>query len=170
MKDWAPFGRIAKPHGLKGELKFYPFLSNPDLYKEVKIVVFENHDPKREIQIESFRGAKSPFIIKLKGWDSIESSNELRGTVLLAPREKLQILPEGQYYWFEIEGLEVYDIQGVYHGRVEEVMETGSNDVYVVRNGKKELLLPAIDWVVKKVDLEGNRLTFEFIEGLGDAI
>ncbi len=170
MKDWAPFGRIAKPHGLKGELKFYPFLSNPDLYREVKIVAFENHDPKREIQIESLRGAKPPFIIKLKGWDSIESSNELRGTVLLAPREKLQVLPEGQYYWFEIEGLEVYDIQGVYHGRVEEVMETGSNDVYVVRNGKKELLLPAIDWVVKKVDLEGNRLTFEFIEGLGDAV
>ena len=49
-------------------------------------------------------------------------------------------------------------------------METGSNDVYIVRNGKKELLLPAIDWVVKEVDLEGNRLTFEFIEGLGDAV
>ncbi len=170
MKDWAPFGKIAKPHGLKGELKFYPFVSNPNLYKDVKTVAFENQNPIREIQIESIRGAKAPYIIKLKGWDSIESSSELRGTVLLAPRDEFQSLPECSYYWFEIEGLEVYDIQGVYHGRVEEVMETGSNDVYVVRNGKKELLLPAIDWVVKEVDLEDNRLTFEFIEGLGDAV
>jgi len=170
MKDWVPFGNLARPHGLKGELKFYPFVSDPDLYKNVKTVAFENQNPIREIQIESLRGAKSPYILKLKGWDSVESSSELRGTVLLAPRNEFQSLPEGQYYWFEIEGLEVYDIQGVYHGRVEEVMETGSNDVYIVRNGKKELLLPAIDWVVKKVDLEGNRLTFEFIEGLGDAV
>jgi 16S rRNA processing protein RimM len=170
MKDWVPFGNLARPHGLKGELKFYPFVSNPDLYKNVKTVAFESQNPIREIQIESLRGAKAPFIIKLKGWDSIESSSELRGTSLLAPRDQFQILPEGSYYWFEIEGLEVFDIQGAYHGRVEEVMETGSNDVYVVRNGKKELLLPAIDWVVKEVDLEGNRLTFEFIEGLGDAV
>ncbi len=167
MKDWAPFGKIAKPHGLKGELKFYPFVSNPDLYKNVKTVAFDGQNPIREIQIESLRGAKLPFIIKLKGCDSIDSSSELRGKILLAPRDQFQSLPDGRYYWFEIEGLDVYDTQGIYHGRVEEVMETGSNDVYVVRNGKKELLLPAIDWVVKKVDLEGNRLTFEFIEGLG---
>ena len=129
MKDWVPFGKIFKPHGLKGELKFYPFLSNPELYKKVSIVTFKSHEKKREIHIESLRGAKSPFIIKLKGCDSIESANEIRGTVLLAPRQQLKVLSEGCYYWFEIEGLEVYDIHGVYHGRVEEVMETGSNDV-----------------------------------------
>ena len=166
MNGWVPFGKIVKPHGLKGELKFNPFISNQNFYKDVKTVIIENERPIRKIKIETIRGVKSPYILKLNGWDSIESSNELRGKVLLAPRNEFRDLPEGQYYWFEIKGLEVYDIKGTYYGRVEEVIETGSNDVYLVRNGKKELLLPAIDWVVKKVDLEGNSLTFEFIEGL----
>ena len=170
MTDWVPFGKLGKTHGLKGELKFFPFLSDPDLYCGVKTVLFEDLTSKKETQIESLRGAKPPFIIKLKGWDSVDDSKKLRGEVLLAPRNQFESLSEGQFYWFEIEGLEVYDIEGVYHGRVEEVMETGSNDVYVVKNGNKELLLPAIDWVVKKVDLEGNRLTFQFVEGLGDAV
>jgi 16S rRNA processing protein RimM len=166
MKGWVPFGRLGKTHGLKGELKFYPFISSPDLYRGVKTIAFEDRDSNQEVRIESLRGANSPFIIRLEGWDSIDDSEELRGELVLAPRNEFESLPEGQFYWFEIEGLEVYDVDGVYHGRVEEVMETGSNDVYVVKNGDKELLLPAIDWVVKKVDLESNRLTFQFVEGL----
>ena len=80
--------------------------------------------------------------------------------------EDFQPLPEGEYYWFQIEGLQVFDEEGRYYGTVNEIIVTGSNDVYVVQDGDKELLLPMIDSVVKSIDLEENKLIFHIIEGL----
>jgi 16S rRNA processing protein RimM len=75
-------------------------------------------------------------------------------------------LPDDEYYWFEIKGLRVYDHDGHYYGNIEEIIRTGSNDVYVVRDDKRELLLPMIDSVVKKIDLKAGELIFYPVEGL----
>ncbi|MEE8269716.1 MAG: ribosome maturation factor RimM, partial [Nitrospinaceae bacterium] len=75
-------------------------------------------------------------------------------------------LPEGEYYWFQIEGIRVFDEEDRYYGTVNEIIVTGSNDVYVVQDGNKELLLPMIDSVVKSIDLKENKLVFHIIEGL----
>ena len=83
-----------------------------------------------------------------------------------ALRAYFKALPDGEYYWFEIEGLNVYDEEGDYYGQVVEIIKTGSNDVYVVQDGKKEVLLPMIDSVVKVIDLEQGKLVFKNIEGL----
>ena len=160
--DWIPVGRVTRTHGLKGELKFFP-TDQEDLavQNDQKILLGE-----ATFKINSVRGAKSPFIIKFEGVDSIEAAQILAGQEVLVAREDFESLPEGEYYRFEIEGLKVFDDTGKYYGVIEDIIETGSNDVYVVRENDKEWLVPMIDSVVKSIDLEKGKLIFHCVEGL----
>jgi len=167
--DWAPFAKLARTHGLKGELKLHPFFTDPDLCRPGDSVLLAGDaadDAGREYCVESMRGAAAAPIVKFAGCDSIETAKTLRGLTVFVPRKNFKPLAEGRYYWFEVQGLEAYDEAGKYYGRISEVIETGSNDVYVVTGGGRELLLPAIDWVIKSVDLQRNKLVFHIVEGL----
>ena len=160
--DWIPVGRVTRTHGLKGELKFFP-ADQDDL-------VVQNDQQIRlgetTFKIKSVRGANSPFIIKFEGVDSIEAAQSLAGQEVLVAREDFESLPEGEYYRFEIEGLKAFDDTGKYYGVIEEIIATGSNDVYVVRGDGKEWLVPMIDSVVQNIDLEEGKLIFHCVEGL----
>jgi 16S rRNA processing protein RimM len=160
--DWIPVGRVTRTHGLKGELKFFP-ADQDDL-------VVQNDQQIRlgetTFKIKSVRGAKSPFIVKFEGIDSIEVAQSLSGQEVLVAKEDFESLPEGEYYRFEIEGLKAFDDTGKYYGVIEEIIATGSNDVYVVRGDCKEWLVPMIDSVVQNIDLEEGKLIFHCVEGL----
>jgi len=160
--DWIPVGRVTRTHGLKGELKFYP-ADQDDLViqSDQQIRLGETR-----FKIKSVRGAKSPFIVKFEGIDSIEAAQSLLGQEVLVDREDFESLPEGEYYRFDIEGLKVFDDTGKYYGVIEDIIETGSNDVYVVRENDKEWLVPMIDSVVQSIDLEQGKLMFHCVEGL----
>jgi 16S rRNA processing protein RimM len=160
--DWIPVGRVTRTHGLKGELKFFP-ADQDDL-------VVQNDQQIRlgetTFKIKSVRGAKSPFIVKFEGVDSIEAAQSLSGQEVLVAKEDFESLPEGEYYRFEIEGLKAFDDTGKYYGVIEEIIATGSNDVYVVRGDGKEWLVPMIDSVVQNIDMEEGKLIFHCVEGL----
>ena len=160
--DWIPVGRITRTHGLKGELKFFP-ADQDDLVvqKDQQIRLDET-----TFKIKSVRGVKSPFIVKFEGVDSIEAAQSLSGQEVLVAKEDFESLPEGEYYRFEIEGLKAFDDTGKYYGVIEEIIATGSNDVYVVRGDGKEWLVPMIDSVVQNIDLEEGKLIFHCVEGL----
>ena len=160
--EWISAGRVTRTHGLKGELKFFPTDEGEIIVKPGQRIKFG----KNQSKVESVRGAKSPFIVKLDGINSIEAAKNLAGQEVLVAREDFELLPEGEYYRFEIEGLIVYDSTGRYYGVVEEVIATGSNDVYVVRDEGKEWLIPMIDSVVKAIDLDQGKLIFHSVEGL----
>ena len=165
--DWIPVGKVTKVHGLKGELKLYSSIE--DIWgADLKQIRLSCDDPVQnftEYHIQSVRG-KSPLIIKFKEIDSLESAEGLAGNTLYILRDHFPDLPDDEYYWFQIEGLRVYDQDGHYYGNIEEIIRTGSNDVYVVRDDKRELLLPMIDSVVKKIDLKAGELIFHPVEGL----
>jgi len=160
--DWIPVGRVTRTHGLKGELKFFP-ADQGDL-------VVQNDQQIRlgetTFKIKSVRGVKSPFIVKFEGVDSIEAAQSLSAQEVLVAKEDFESLPEGEYYRFEIEGLKAFDDTGKYYGVIEEIIATGSNDVYVVRGDGKEWLVPMIDSVVQNIDLEEGKLVFHCVEGL----
>ena len=160
--DWIPVGRITRTHGLKGELKFFP-ADQDDLVvqKDQQIRLGET-----TFKIKSVRGVKSPFIVKFEGVDSIEAAQSLSGQEVLVAKEDFESLLEGEYYRFEIEGLKAFDDTGKYYGVIEEIIATGSNDVYVVRGDGKEWLVPMIDSVVQNIDLEEGKLIFHCVEGL----
>jgi 16S rRNA processing protein RimM len=160
--DWIPVGRVTRTHGLKGELKFFPVdQDDVAIQSDQQIRLGE-----ASFKIKSVRGAKSPFIVKFEGIDSIEAAQSLSGQEVLVAREDFELLPEGEYYRFEIEGLKAFDDTGKYYGVVEDIIETGSNDVYVVRGDGKEWLVPMIDTVVQSIDLEQSKLIFHCVEGL----
>jgi 16S rRNA processing protein RimM len=165
--EWIAVGKVTRPHGLKGEMKFRPFTKDEDILMGISLVKLGRGENKgRELQVENLRGHYSKRIVKFKGLNSIESVREFSGDSLHIKREDFQTLPEGEYYWFEIEGLNVYDEEGSYYGQIVEIIKTGSNDVYVVQDEKKEILLPMIDSVVKVIDLDQGKLIFKNIEGL----
>ena len=160
--DWIPVGRVTRTHGLKGELKFFP--------TDQEDLAVQSHQHillgEATFKIKYVRGAKSPFIIKFESVDSIEAAQSLAGQEVLVAREDFESLPEGEYYRFEIEGLKVFEDTGKYYGVIEDIIETGSNDVYVVRENDKEWLVPMIDSVVQSIDLEQGKLIFHCVEGL----
>ena len=160
--DWIPVGRVTRTHGLKGELKFFPTdQEDLEVQSDQQILLGE-----ATFKIKYIRSAKSPFIIKFEGVDSIEAAQSLAGQEVLVAREDFESLPEGEYYRFEIEGLRVFDDTEKYYGVIEDIIETGSNDVYVVRENDKEWLVPMIDSVVQSIDLEQGKLIFHCVEGL----
>ncbi len=160
-------GKFTKTHGLKGELKFHPFWDDSEILSEIKKGLLNNPiELESKFQIEQIRFQGKRWIVKIKGCDSIDQAKTFVGQTLKVSSNYFPPLPEGEYYWFEIEGLKVFDDAGRYHGIVTEIIATGSNDVYVVKDDDKELLLPMIDSVVKTIDLEKRILIFHIIEGL----
>ena len=164
--DWISIGKVTKTHGLKGDLKFHPSTDEAWI-AGIKQIRLSRENPLQnftDYHIQSIRGKDAPFIIKFKEVNCIEVASGLAGQTLYVPQDKFPDLPKGEYYWFQIEGLKVYDEGGRYYGDVDEIIRTGSNDVYVVRD--EELLLPMIDSVVKIIDLEAGELIFHPLEGL----
>lgn len=98
------------------------------------------------------------YVVAFDEIETVEGAQELRGAHLLIEAQGLPPLPEGTYYHYQVVGLEVLDADGVGLGRVESILQTGSNDVYCVGKGKEEILIPAIREYVAKVDLPAGRI------------
>ena len=160
--NWIRVGKVTRTHGLKGEFKFYPTEQNSATVQSGQRICLG----EIQLKIESVRGVKSPFILKLGGINNIEAAKSFAGHEVRVAREDFEPLPEGEFYRFEIEGLNVFNDTGKYYGVIEEIVETGSNDVYVVRGEGKEWLIPMIDSVVQTIDLEQGKLIFHCVEGL----
>ncbi len=164
---WVPVGTIPKTHGLKGEFKFHPYVTEPDILNSLNhLKLRDDQEQETELVIESLRGMPGKLIVKFKDINSIDDAEAYTGQTVLAPKADFKELPTGEYYWFQVIGLNVYDEDGRHYGQVEDIIETGSNDVYIVRDGAKEVLIPMIDWVVKSIDLEEKKLIFDNVEGL----
>ena len=155
-------GYILAPWGIRGEVKVEVVTDFPERFAPQKIV-YLNTSP---LEIESCRPHKQHLVVKLATIDSVEDAEKLRGQDLTISRSELYPLPEGQYYTFQIIGLKVVTTEGKLLGRITEIMTTGSNDVYIVEGKRGEILIPAIEYVVKSIDLAKGKMVIEAIEGL----
>lgn len=155
-------GRVRAPRGLVGELKVEPLTDFPDRFAPDETVWVKG----QRFEVESARQHRKDLLVKLKGIDSPEDGADLRGCLLEVPEGELRPLAEGELYGFQVLGLRVYDVDGRDLGEVVELLPTGGNDVYVVRGPLGELLVPAIDEVVKEVDIERGQMTVELMEGM----
>jgi 16S rRNA processing protein RimM len=109
------------------------------------------------------------FILKLSGIDDRDAAAKLVRSSVWMPAEKMNKLSEGEYYWHEIIGLQVVTEEGQALGRIESVFPTGSNDVYICRGGEKEILLPAIGEVVRKIDTDRGIMVVRLLRGLTES-
>ena len=105
-------------------------------------------------------------MLKLEGINSRSEAESLRDSFLMVPEDMVPPLPEGEYYHFQIIDMQVYTQEREYLGQITQILSTGSNDVYVVSHDGQELLIPALDEVIKEVDVERGMMTVELPEGL----
>lgn len=105
-------------------------------------------------------------LISFKGVTNRDQATKLVGSKLFIPESELPELDEDTYYWYELIGIEVYTSEEEFLGRIESIIETGSNDVYVVKKKQKEVLIPALESVVLEIDLQQKRMVVDLPEGL----
>jgi 16S rRNA processing protein RimM len=150
-------GRLRKPHGLSGELLFDVHTDFPErIVPGKKIYVGEEHQPET---IASIRPHQRGLLLKLSGKDTFENVELLRNQWVYVRSDELPALPDGEYYFHELIGLDVYDEQGMLLGKFKEILETGANDVYLILTPDgKELLLPAIDEIVKQIRIRDRKM------------
>jgi 16S rRNA processing protein RimM len=160
--EFITIGQILAPRGVKGKLKVKVLTDFPQRFAPAA-TVYVNRQP---MTIDSAAWHKRQLIIKLNQIDTIDAAQRLRGQPIEIPQSQVYPLPEGQYYHFQIIGLEVWTTQGELLGKVTEILTAESNDNYVVSGARGEILIPAIEDVVESVDLDRGRITIEPIEGL----
>jgi 16S rRNA processing protein RimM len=166
-RDLFPIGRVVKPHGVKGKIKVKYFGEDLDrffLYREVFI-----EDSRGRLQTyEIMEATPQPprLILRLKGIEAIEEVESLIGKEILISKDSLPKLEEGEYYWFEILGMIVETEEGKRIGRVKEILPTGANDVYIIEGKRGEILLPATDEVIQRVDIKKGLIQVIRTEGL----
>lgn len=161
-------GRVIGPHGLRGLLKIESYARSEDtLLTAGKIFLRHSHGEISEHGILSAVPHKGGALIRLEGLDSRDQVEPYRGAEILIPEAAVSRDKE-EYFWHELIGLKVYLETGRYLGTVKEILETAANDIYVVREGREEFLIPAIHDVVKAIDLESGKMIISEVEGLLD--
>jgi len=157
-------GRILGPVGLSGEVRAQILTDFPERFLELQTVRLG--DSLRPYRVLNARLDRGTALVRFAGIDSANAAQALTGEDIQVPIDEAVSLPPDQYFWHQIIGLEVWTDDGRCLGRVTEVLQTGSNDVYVVGEGAREILIPAIDEVVKNIDLASHTMTVHLLPGL----
>ncbi len=166
MQKYLETGKIVSIHALKGEVKIQPWCDSPEYLCTFKRLYSKSGD--RVYEIERIRPQGNMVIAKLKGIDTPEQAQALRGRILYIDRDDAD-LPEGSYFVADLIGLEVRDEAGRSYGVISDVLQTGANDVYEIEsNDGKLYYIPAIPSVILSTDIQGGIMVIYPMEGLFD--
>ena len=169
MEGLLRVGIISSTHGIRGEVKVFPTTDNVQRFQTLKQVLLDTGKEPIELEVEKVKFFKQFVILKFKGIDNINEIEPYRGKDLLVTRKDAVPLEEGEYFISDLIGLQVISDQGEELGELIDVLQTGANDVYIVKQeGKKELLIPAIRQCILQTDLTTKQMTVHLLEGLLD--
>jgi 16S rRNA processing protein RimM len=148
-------GRVSGAHGIRGALKVRAdadaATTDPEVFTALGEVWLGGHS----YQVVEARPFKTQVMLKLAGVETRDQAEALVGLTVEGDRGRFPELPKGEYYWFQVLGLAVVDVNdGALLGYLEEIIPTPAHDVYVVRQGKREVLLPAVEDVIIEINLE----------------
>lgn len=163
-------GKIINTHGLRGEVKVHRITDFEDRFDiGAKVYAVKDNSEPIELMISSHRMHKGFDLLRFQGLDSIDDVEHLKGAMLKITKDQLTELEEGEYYYFEIIGCSVYTTGGERIGEVKEILSPGANDVWVVKRKEgKDVLIPYIEDVVKKVNPDAKEIVIHPMEGLLD--
>lgn len=162
-------GKVLRHQGNKGEMRVLPYIDKPDQFERFNHLYLEHKILGRvQRKIKGVRSHGKFIALLVEGCGTMDDARAFSGSDLMVEAGELEPLPEGEYYWYQLEGLEVYCEDGAYLGILDSFYETGSNDVYVVRNGSKEALIPATTEVIREIDIERKKIVIRPMEGLLD--
>ncbi len=168
--EWATIGKVVALFGVRGELKVRLLTDIPDRFAELEAIhVGPDHTLLPIQRIRPYKGEM--IVLKLEGIDEANAAEPLRNQELSIPLSKLAKLPPGFYYQHDILGLHVYTLAGQDLGTIDDIIVTGSNDVYSIKtpNGS-QILIPAIKDVIKQIDLKHHTMHIDPLPGLLDNV
>jgi len=166
-KSWVCIGTIVGAFGVRGGVKVRPYTQSDDLFASGESVLISQAGTEdRTLRIVSSQAYKNIIRLWMEGVCDRDQAEALRGFEIYIPRSRLPETEPGTWYWHDLIGLEVYTIDGARIGRVDAMIETGANDVIVIRDTGSEILLPAIAKVVRDIDIDAGIMYVEVPEGL----
>jgi len=166
-KERLEVGQIVNTFGIKGFVKIYPYVDDISRFDNLKKVHIKSKNNDKELQIEEVKYQKNMVLVKFKGIETVENAEKLRNSFVEIDRADAIPLEEGQYFIADLLGLDVFLDTGEKLGVLEDIYNTGSSDIYVVKNELgKQFLLPYIDEVIKQINLEEGKIIVHIIEGL----
>lgn len=169
MENRLQVGIISSTHGVRGEVKVFPTTDDVNRFKRLKEVILDTGKENRILEIEGVKFFKQFAILKFKGIDTINEIEKYRGCGLFVTRENAVKLKKDEYFIADLLGIQVRDENGNELGILQDVIETGANDVYQIRmTDGRELLLPAIRQCVLEVNLEAGFMKVHVLDGLLD--
>lgn len=167
MQEFLEIGQIVNTFGIKGMVKVKPFTDDITRFDDLEKVYVETNKTKKQYEIEEVKYHKDMVLIKFKGIDKIEDAELLRNSYLKINRQDEPKLEEGTYYIVDLIGLDVYSDEGDLFGKVDDIFNNGSCDIYAIKDELgKQLLLPAISDVIKEINLEEKKIVVHIIKGL----
>jgi 16S rRNA processing protein RimM len=159
-------GRVVKTQGIKGEVRVSFSGEGMTFGKGKKIYLEDGKGEKKCLTVESSRLLRQIAIISFQEVKGVEEAEAFVDCPVYVAKESLQALPPGEFYWHQLLGLRVKTESGIFLGTLEEILPTGSNDVFVVRRDEQEVLIPATEEVVIQVDLNARVMMIRPLEGL----
>jgi 16S rRNA processing protein RimM len=167
QKDLVPVGRIVDTHGVGGTIKIQSYAQSLEIFKPGTVLLtIGPEDRKISYKIDTIKPHSRGALLTFSEISSREQAKTLIGSELYIESGSFPKLEDNAYYWFELIGLNVYTSEERYIGRLESIIETGANDVYVVKKNNKEVLIPALKSVVRSIDIDQQIMRVELPGGL----
>lgn len=149
--NFIEIGKIINIHGLNGELKIFPMTDNTKRFDDINYVYIKQKNKHEKYNIEKVRYHKGIILLKLYGINDINEAELYKDKTIEIDRKDAVKLPENAYFISDLINIEIYDDEKGFLGIIDDIIQTGSNDVYIVKKkGEKDILVPALKSVVKK--------------------
>jgi 16S rRNA processing protein RimM len=161
--DWVVMGRIAAPFGIKGWVKVQPFSEDPGTLMDFESWRVGRGEQQAQYTVEAIQDHSNTLVAKLVGIDDRDAAYALRGQEISVARSDLPPPEENAFYWSDLIGLTVINREGIELGKVDSLMESGANDLLVVK-GAREHLIPFVAAFVGEVDLAGGTIEVDWGE------
>jgi 16S rRNA processing protein RimM len=160
-------GKVGGIHEIRGKIKVYPPSTTLQEFSPGDVIFLRGSDRHiRRYSVTSIDVHKRHILLGIEGISTADEAKGLVGCPVLIEKNRSKALPDGEFYWFQIVGLKVFTESGELLGEVKEILPTGSNDVYVVRDGQKEYLIPATESVIREINLKRRMIVIHPLEGL----
>lgn len=164
--DLVAIGKIARLHGIRGELKVVSFSQPREVWAHFSRLWLIQGEQVESFPVERVRQGGRFLIVKLRNVDHPEVAERFRGWEVAVPSDRLPLLPAGQFYSYQLVGLAVVTESGEVVGRIEEIWPMVAHDIYCIRGKRGQVLIPAVKEIVRDVDLEKGRVVIRAPEGL----
>ena len=163
-----PLGEIVATHGIDGWLKLKPYNPQTTTLSLIRELFLEKSGVSSPHELNASRAHKGHFLVKLRGVDGIGYAEPWVGSVVSVPEESLDALEPGEYYQYQVIGLDAFDVKGIWIGTITGICSTAGGDLFVISGASKEHLVPAVKEMIEKVDFSVRKVIINPPEGLLD--